>query len=209
MIDGLQQTVAYLHDLVQQEAALLPSGEAGVVLGGISQGCAASLVSMVLWQGKPLAGVVAMCGWLPLAGEFDNGTGGEGDKFDPFERLEEEADGAECPAAGPGSAVIRSLRERLELFPLHGQQDLPPSPPGALSTPVFWGHGTEDEKVPLQLGRKSVECLRSIGVDVSWHAYSGLGHWFSSMMLGDVAQFLQAKTNCGFQGESQVINTTD
>jgi predicted esterase len=101
------------------------------------------------------------------------------------------------------------LNGQLLVLPLHDQQDLPPSSPAALSTPVFWGHGTGDEKVPLQLGRKSVECLRSIGVDVSWHAYSGLGHWFSSMMLGDVAQFLQAKTNWEFQGESQVINTTD
>ena len=38
-------------------------------------------------------------------------------------------------------------------------------------TPIFLGHGTFDNVVPLARGQQSCELLRSLGHDVSWHTY--------------------------------------
>lgn len=77
---GLGATVAHLHGLVAAEAALLAGdgdgdgggdggggGARNVVLGGFSQGAAASLVAGLLWRGEreALGGVVGLCAWLP------------------------------------------------------------------------------------------------------------------------------------------------
>ncbi|KAK0652870.1 hypothetical protein B0T16DRAFT_406944 [Cercophora newfieldiana] len=69
------------------------------------------------------------------------------------------------------------------------------SRPEVFNTPVFLGHGDEDEKVPVQLGKASSETLTFLGFDVEWHGYEGLGHWFSSDMIADMAHFLDEKAN--------------
>src|SRR5436189_5036386 len=74
-IDGLRETSAYIHELLRQEIKIV--GSAGnVVLGGLSQGCAASLISHLLWDGEPLAAAVGMCGWLPFRTNMENITRG-------------------------------------------------------------------------------------------------------------------------------------
>lgn len=57
-------------------------------------------------------------------------------------------------------------------------------------TPIFLGHGTEDEKVPLGLGREAASCLRSLSGIVYFIEYEGLGHWYSGDMLRDLARFI-------------------
>ncbi|KAI3325028.1 alpha/beta-hydrolase [Xylariaceae sp. AK1471] len=66
-IPGLQETTSYLHRLVREEIALVPGGAANAILGGLSQGCAASLIALLLWEGDGLAAAFGMCGWLPYA----------------------------------------------------------------------------------------------------------------------------------------------
>lgn len=61
--DGLRETSKYIHGLVKAEVEKV--GAKNVVLGGLSQGCAASLVSLLLWEGETLGAGVGMCGWLP------------------------------------------------------------------------------------------------------------------------------------------------
>jgi phospholipase/carboxylesterase len=38
-------------------------------------------------------------------------------------------------------------------------------------TPMFMGHGTHDNVVPVERGRESCELLRGLGYDVQWHTY--------------------------------------
>ena len=38
-------------------------------------------------------------------------------------------------------------------------------------TPIFMGHGTVDNVVPLARGQQSSELLKGLGYDVSWHTY--------------------------------------
>ena len=191
MIDGLQQTTAYLHDLICHEARELPFGAAGVAVGGISQGCAASLVAVMLWEGEALGAWLGICGWLPFGKELAVDGRGDGDGFDPFDREDEVGDGG-GEESDVGAAAVKALREMLELD-TGGKSDCRPA---VFNTPMFWGHGSVDDKVPEELGRTSADCLASFGFDVEWHTYNGLGHWFSGEMIRDMAQFLEGKVGC-------------
>ncbi len=45
------------------------------------------------------------------------------------------------------------------------------SHPANAAVPIFMGHGTWDDVVPLALGERSRDALRSRGYDVEWHTY--------------------------------------
>ena len=62
-IEGLRETSAFIHGILREEIAIV--GAENVILGGLSQGCAAALIATLLWEGEPLAAVFGMCGWLP------------------------------------------------------------------------------------------------------------------------------------------------
>ena len=220
MVDGLQRTVDFLHGLLRREAALV-GGARNIVLGGLSQGCAASLVAGMLWSGEEerLGAIVGMCGWLPFMGVMKEALAsreggseasdefGEPD-FDPFERSD--TDIASGPSAddahGPGGKA--SWREtRLAVYPravlaLREELELPQPAIldellGIAATPVFLGHGVDDNRVPASLGRESGRFLGSLGVPISWHEYTDLGHWYSAAMLADLVHFLQSQAKLG------------
>jgi predicted esterase len=88
------------------------------------------------------------------------------------------------------------LREALEL-----DGEGPVSRPRAFDTPVFLGHGVDDDKVPVVRGREAAACLRAAGVDAEWNEYQGLGHWYSVEMLTDMASFLAHRT--GWERENK------
>ena len=50
-IKGLRETVQFLHNLIREEASLV--GSRNVVLGGLSQGGAAALITGLLWDPRP------------------------------------------------------------------------------------------------------------------------------------------------------------
>ena len=89
-IEGLRETTAFIHGLLREEIASV--GAENVVLGGLSQGCAAALIATLLWDGKPLAAVFGMCGWLPYRAhmqeiaETATEDADEEDEDDPFAR---------------------------------------------------------------------------------------------------------------------------
>ncbi|SPO02003.1 related to phospholipase/esterase [Cephalotrichum gorgonifer] len=197
---GLQETTGYIHGLIRAEIADVPGGASDVVVGGLSQGCAASLIAMLLWEGEPLGAVVGMCGFLPFctrlleqsdlgdaAGGDSNETEGD-DAFDPFEREEDDSD---PDSQDPAMRAVSWLREEIQ-----GPASSPrPTDIVFRKIPAFLGHGSEDAQVSVILGRNASLCLRSAGIDVSWREYESLGHWYSGPMLRDLVEFLQAKTN--------------
>lgn len=197
-IAGLRETTLYLHQLLRSEIAIVPGAAKNVVLGGLSQGCAASLVALLLWEGEELGAVFGMCGRLPFAESLmaevqdEEGKGHDGlDElgFDPFAvDACEEVDGLEhATEMTPARRAIGWLREQL---------DLPATETSSSGTlpvqhiPIFLGHGAQDEKVSIELGRRAAECLEKLGASVFWKEYGDLGHWYSSEMLGDAANFL-------------------
>jgi predicted esterase len=59
--------------------------------------------------------------------------------------------------------------------------------------PVFLGHGLEDEKVFVNLGREAAGCLEALGLQVFWKEYGGPGHWYSKDILNDIKRFLDGQ----------------
>lgn len=202
-IDGLRETSVYVHKLLKAEIAIV--GAKNVVLGGLSQGCAAALVSMLLWEGVPLAAMFGMCGWLPFRKHMQDvvapaaGTGdGAEDDDDPFaydgksscfyfltSLAHQRSDGdADLEKSSPVQQAIGFLRDELEL-PRKGAT-LP-----FQQIPTFLGHGTEDDRVPISLGQEAEYCIRTLGGNTHFSAYEGLGHWYSPELLSDVVRFVQ------------------
>jgi predicted esterase len=196
-VRGLRETATFLRELLREEIAVV--GPENVALMGLSQGCAASLVTSLLWEGETFGALVGMCGYLPFRKgmldfveepetEDQDPLVGSGEEDDLFERDEE---GSEEAKSKLEKAVVW-LREELDV-PETGDESSPP----ILSIPIFMGHGIKDEKVPLRFGRLAVEFLRGLGPNVQWNEYEELGHWYSEDMLRDVVQFLRALKGWG------------
>jgi predicted esterase len=185
MVDGLNKSCEYIHGLLKEEIESV--GKENVVLWGLSQGCATSLASLLAWDGEPFAGVVGMCGWLPFGNEMVRIASGEGDGNeddeedpfalsgdegeDPFGRSDEEDEGKEYLPA----KAVKLLRESIDMEDKNGMV--------FQKIPVFLGHGTEDERVDIKLGREAKKALELMGTDVQMMEYEGLGHWYSEDML--------------------------
>lgn len=199
-ITCLGNTVTYLHRMIGEEARCV-GGAQNVMLGGFSQGAAASLVAALLWDGEQrLGGVVAISAWLPYVsqmadllrhkrGEEALCGGGEQDKdeFDPFERIpsqdevDQNIEGAEL--------VLEWLREQVDLQQtrdqrLHGDLE---------DIPAIFYHGLSDDKVPPERSLEAQDYISCLGLKfVQRKSYLGVGHEISSNMKADIAAFLQS-----------------
>lgn len=200
MLDGLRETSRFIHCLLNE--VINEVGVANVVLGGLSQGCAATLISLLTWEGAPLAAVFGFCGWLPLRQHMMDVADPRlpSDEEDPFARDSDPDQEADLP-----TQAIAWLREEIDLPATSGPSSAvsgvaPTTSPTSSSNmpyqqiPIFLAHGTEDDKVDVQLGKEASACLTILGADTEWKEYGGLGHWYSEAMLGDLVDFLTRKT---------------
>ncbi|KXH58085.1 acyl-protein thioesterase [Colletotrichum nymphaeae SA-01] len=62
--------------------------------------------------------------------------------------------------------------------------------PSFLETPVFLGHGTVDDNVPVRYGEEASRVLGAMGCEVEFKTYDGLDHCYSKDMLKDMIDFL-------------------
>lgn len=200
MRDGLRRSCAYVHGVLRRESEAV--GEENVVLWGLSQGCATSLISLLAWDGKPVAAVVGMCGYLPFANHVIDIMAGGGPDDLVFARDSDDDDALHRSDHEQGSSHI---------FDIDGPVVLDDLPTQAVTflrdeidmehrqgmifqkVPVFLGHGVEDQKVSIGFGREAKTCLDLVGVAVQMVEYEGLGHWYSPEMLGDIFDFLREK----------------
>jgi predicted esterase len=179
--DGLRESVTYIHSLLKAEIDVV--GAKNIVLLGMSQGCATMLVSLLLWEGEEIAAGIGMCGWLPFRRKIEESLEVVGaEAF--FEH-----DGIEINQRERTSKLEQTmdwLKEELEFGNVsRNSSNCPLS-----NLPIFLGHGTKDEKVPVGLGREAAGILKELEVDVNWNEYERLGHWYSSELLGDVLKFM-------------------
>lgn len=99
--------------------------------------------------------------------DADN-DGGNLDGFDPFSR--------EDDISEESKAVKAQTFER-ELLCLDAVHE-PGEAKTAHLTPVFLGHGSADEKVPLRLGQAAAAVMTAAGYSVDWKCYPEQGHWY-------------------------------
>jgi hypothetical protein len=126
-----------------------------------------------------------MCGWLPyqsrleeIVGEGEGEGGGDDDLFE----------GAARRFAGdPGLEAVEWLRS--ELGVQGGTEEL-----RFKEIPLFLGHGVEDDRVGVCLGREAASFLKLLGVSIVMKEYDGLGHWYSGDMLNDLVEFVRLRT---------------
>jgi predicted esterase len=183
-LPGLAESAKYLLSILHQELETIPSKN--IVLGGLSQGCAMALLVLLSLE-FPLGGFVGMSGWLPFRNDLDDIIDPHGirDHGDEDSFLFDEGD--ESKDLGPSTAAIHFTRDLLSIPTLSNQQP-------CLTTPVFLGHGKIDEKVKCQLGDEAVQTLSSLGMQVTWKSYPGLGHWYKiPEEIDDILEFLGAK----------------
>ncbi|EEQ84384.1 hypothetical protein, variant [Blastomyces dermatitidis ER-3] len=203
--DGLRESTLFLHDLLQREVELVEGGAKNVLLGGLSQGCATSLVACLLWDGvgegrerrEALGALVGFCGRLPFERRVRiilAGGAVDGEKVNQPSGTDGEVENKSRIGNDTVGSAVDFFRKELEI----------PLPPGLPSsshdfpfqrTPLFLGHGVEDMTVPIRLGREAVTCFESLGMNVSWNEYEGLGHWYTDSMLSDFVKFVREKTD--------------
>ncbi|KAJ7742384.1 Alpha/Beta hydrolase protein [Mycena olivaceomarginata] len=140
-----------------------------VILGGLSQGCAAALHVLLNFQpdSGALLGFVGMCGWLPFAATLVE-PADEDDFFD-------------AEPANPIPDLVRlqlgSANTARDIASLPALDLDPHQSPAFARTPVFLGHGTHDEKVAIKLGEQARDVLQQLGCQVEWKEYDE-GHWY-------------------------------
>jgi predicted esterase len=197
MRDGLHKSCEYVHSVLKREIDVV--GRENVVLWGLSQGCATSLTALLTWDGEAFAATVGMCGYLPFANHIkdiargDNlGFGDDTDEEDPFSHSgDEDSDNdpfnkdKDSKKKDLPTPAVKFMREEINMDDKAGMvfRDIP----------IFLGHGTEDEKVPIMNGREAKTSLELIGAYAKMVEYEGLGHWYSDEMLGHIFDFLRER----------------
>ena len=183
--EGLGETCSFIHRLPRHEISII--GAENVILGALSQGCAASLVALLLWDGPPFKAMFGMCGWLPMRKRVkemrDTPPPDDGDDH-VFHFFNDQCASTNTSFDGHAQA-LQYLHDQLD-FSSNAS-----APAEAFrQTPIFLGHGVLDDKVPIGLGREAACCLQLLGARVEKREYQDLGHWYSPQMQGDVVQFL-------------------
>ncbi|KAK6511272.1 hypothetical protein TWF481_000193 [Arthrobotrys musiformis] len=185
-VDGLQETTELVHTLIEEEIRSGIPAER-IVVGGLSQGCAASLYAMLCYK-RRIGGYIGMCGWLPFAKYVEGCLGISLSEGDPGDDMFETLDDEESPgffeksdesngnegerAKNPTMEAIGFLKDNIS-FPISDDDRLE-----VLQTPVFLGHGALDEKVQFRLGEQARDALKGLGFKVTWEGYDDLGHWY-------------------------------
>lgn len=197
---GLKKSATYIHSILKEEIRLV--GSENVVLWGLSQGCATSLASLLTWDGDAFAAVVGMCGYLPFGGFVaEIARGNDYDLYqdpsaqeyeDPFSHSGDE-DYKGLPNATKSQSDETDLATQAATF-FREEIEMETTPTTSyMKVPIFLGHGTDDNKVAIRLGRDARSALELLGADVQMIEYKGLGHWYSPEMLSDIFEFLKAK----------------
>ena len=180
-VEGLVASVEFLHGLIHN--AIAQVGAQNVVVGGLSQGCATSLMAMILWDGPAISSWFGMCGWLPFRKPMALVTLDSKD-----------ADGEIVSDRGPVDVQkTDSSRRPNSIKWLRSEMKMAQSRTTPCTGPVFLGHGTVDANVPFVEGKEAGLFLRKLGYVVSWREYDGLGHWYSGQMLKDIIEFVRGQ----------------
>ncbi len=181
---GIRESVRHLEAILSDEIERLGGMAEKVVLGGISQGGAIGMWTLLCRGGsaRRLGAFVGASTWLPFAANLETLLG-----QDEVHDSEDREAGRESSEA---DAFVGSMMATLKGSLAHPHDSKP-----FLSTPVLLGHGVDDAYVDIELGRQAKRVLDRIGLAVEWKEYSGAeqeGHWLKvPEEVDDIASFLK------------------
>ncbi|KAJ3531754.1 hypothetical protein NM208_g8739 [Fusarium decemcellulare] len=180
-LDGLAESAREIREILGAE--LHKVQPQNLILGGLSQGCAMSLAVLLSLE-HPVAGFIGMSGYFTYQCDLESAIKDEVDGDNPFEDPDEPD---EQTSAVKAQVLQRDLLG-LDFFD-HPSQDTT-----AVKTPVFLGHGEEDDKVPYQLGEGAAQLIRDAGYQVDWKCYQNQGHWYKIPdQIDDICDFIVSK----------------
>ncbi|KAL2869746.1 uncharacterized protein BJX67DRAFT_370581 [Aspergillus lucknowensis] len=193
-IDGLQESVSHILDILENEIRFLEGKASNVFLGGISQGMATALWTVFCAVERiphRIGGLVGFCGWLPFANQLEELIAA---------RSKEKED-----AARPTKADIQRLVSNFCLATIDGPQPAQGNNTSGsgravpiLTTPVLLGHGTDDAWVPVELGQQALRVVQEVMGGVEWKEYTGAageGHWIKEPEGFDhILEFLESRS---------------
>lgn len=194
-IDGLIESSAYIRSIIQRElqGSLQPQH---IVLGGISNGCATGLITLLSLDFH-IGAFVGLCARLPFRGDIDDvvryaGAAAEEDGEGGQVMFSEETDADPSEGKDAATLVLDFVRDLVSLDSRDVESTMAAKSP--LTTPVFLGHGEKDEVIPYVLGRDAAQTLTALGIDVTWKLYPDLAHWYQIPdEIDDVLAFLRDK----------------
>jgi len=179
-VPGIKESVAYLCKILDDESRLLEGKSERVILGGISQGGAIAMWTLLYSPrvlSQQLCAFVGVSTWLPFSTDIET-------------ILSKRLSGT------PPQTTLSSFHDFVlqMVAPLRdGLQQTDWAHP-LLRTPVFFGHGSDDAYVDIELGREAAGVLSSIGFNVERREYTGAeeeGHWLKvPEEVDDVRGFL-------------------
>ncbi|EAS30324.3 uncharacterized protein CIMG_05803 [Coccidioides immitis RS] len=186
-IQGLKESSQYVLGVIEREIELLGGRSDNIIFGGLSQGMATALWTLLCSPGRVkgrIGAFVGCCGWIPFTLHIDQAIQLYRSKY--------------------ASELGTSMCLIMPAF-LLGTTGCPPfdSKPeevkAVLSTPVLLLHGTDDAVVDISLGQQACQLLKEMGMDVKFYEYSGAeneGHWIKEPDGFDqIAAFLESKTS--------------
>ncbi|KAH7212231.1 Alpha/Beta hydrolase protein [Fusarium oxysporum] len=171
-IPGIKQSVSYVKMILEQEIEGLGGDASKLVLGGISQGAAVGMWTLLCLDSieRPLGAFFATNTWLPFASSI-----GKYLSYEPTSPMD------------AGTELVAGMLAQSKVSLTQSRERLP-------STTVFLGHGTDDAYVDVELGRKARDIIIQAGFTVEWREYQGAeqeGHWFKAPEeVDDLLNFL-------------------
>lgn len=185
---GLAESAQELRAILGRERQMISSKN--FILGGISQGCAMALFLLLSLE-FPIGGFVGLSGWLPFRDDIDEiahadtiqDIKGDGPSVS-FGIFDEDA---VCDPQMDAIKFVRGISSSEE-----NDTESPKIGQTSLTTPVFLGHGEDDQKIRYKLGEQATQTLRSLGMLIQWKGYPGLGHWYKIPdEIDDIVEFLR------------------
>ncbi|KAF5540712.1 acyl thioesterase 1 [Fusarium mexicanum] len=160
-VPGIEESVSYIKTILGQEIERLGGDASKVVLGGISQGAAVGIWTLLCLDSteRPLGAFFGTNTWLPFASTIE-------------EHLSYES---KSPV-DVGTEFVAGMLAQSKV-------SLPQSRETLSSMAAFLGHGTDDAYVDVELGRKARDIIIQAGFTVEWREYQGAeqeGHWFKA-----------------------------
>jgi lysophospholipase II len=166
-IPGLRDSVAYVKKIIEEEVERVGGDVSRVVLGGFSLGGAVG-GWLLLSMGVRFGGFVGCGTWLPFYGDVGRFLDGE----KPCESRDDD-----------GLRFVSSMMDAKK----HNSESVS-------KMPIFFGHGTDDAWINVELGRAARDIFIKAGYSVEWKEYTGAemeGHWVKEPeQMIDIASFL-------------------